>query len=209
MQVLSVSYFITTIELQVPGSEGKAGMAAIQTETSIDLGTKQAFFWFPDLKLSLCMKVQLGIFQGKGGPQCFFSFFSIFRKIIKFSLLFPVFTISRCFFTPLKKLQDCDQSKMYEHWSYFGGRQFDRQMSHAKFLSDRQIIHTTKVRPLSFGNSIHSKVTYAFLACKKQWRTNQNEILLEKTIIIVHIFRLRFQEYRIVNRALPFLMQGY
>ena len=47
-------------------------MAAIQTQTSIDLGTKQAFFWFPDLKLSLCMKVQLGIFQRKGGPQCFF-----------------------------------------------------------------------------------------------------------------------------------------
>ena len=37
--------------------------------------------------------------------------------------------------------------KMYEHWSYFGGRYFGRQMSHAKFLSDRQIIHTTKVRP--------------------------------------------------------------
>ena len=27
--------------------------------------------------------------------------------------------------------------KMYEHWSYFGGRYFGRQMSHAKFLSDR------------------------------------------------------------------------
>ena len=35
---------------------------------------------------------------------------------------------------------------MYEQWSYFGGRLFGRQMSHAKFFSDIWIIHTITIK---------------------------------------------------------------